>query len=400
MDEITERLRTMYEQYPYPAGEPNTRVCSSARLVLSYGTLSPPPGGKPLQILDAGCGRGVGTLGHARINHDAFITAVDINRTGLAEADRLAKREGVDNVKFQEVDLTTLSGLDVPPGGYDLIHSSGVIHHMPDPVAGLSALKSILAPHGAIVLMVYADRTNIDRIRRAVSLLTPRKKTIIEKLPILRDLLTALPDEWPNADAYPGAELVDCFLNVNERGYDVPDFFQLIDGAGLHFLRWCQPELWDLPTLFPNHPHLLSEASRLSTPDMLRLVYELCHRPRFECILTHKENRLREKVSPAQLLEERLEVSPDAIVQTGIRHLGQDTRTEGVFYRVRNKPVVNLEPDSFTARAVTWAMQTNTYFYGHDLRRATGGTGKLAASVVEDLVNEEFLYHPHKETTP
>ena len=51
-------------------------------------------------------------------------TAIDINRVALADATKKAGELGLTNIRFQDVDLMTLEGLDVPEGGFDVIISS------------------------------------------------------------------------------------------------------------------------------------------------------------------------------------------------------------------------------------------------------------------------------------
>src|SRR5258708_2151663 len=128
MDETTRAVRAMYEQFPYPAGAPMLRQGSSVHLLLSLGKLAPPA--RRLRALDAGCGRGVGAIGHALTQPDVDLLAVDINRVGLADAEAQAKHRGIKNVRFREIDLMTLEGLEVPDGGFDVVYSSGVIHHL------------------------------------------------------------------------------------------------------------------------------------------------------------------------------------------------------------------------------------------------------------------------------
>ena len=40
-------------------------------------------------------------------------------------------------------------------GKFDYIETSGVLHHLPDPVSGLTSLSKVLKPNGCIGIMVY-----------------------------------------------------------------------------------------------------------------------------------------------------------------------------------------------------------------------------------------------------
>ena len=190
MDQTTLAVRAMYERFPYPAhSAPQIRVGCDVRLALSYGRLPAPD--RPLRVLDAGCGRGVGLLGMASVQPDVQFLGVDMNRVALAEVRAEVARRGMANVAVQEVDLMTLAGLEVPEGGFDLIVSSGVLHHLSDPAEGLRRLRGALAPHGILTVMVYGQhgREGIYRLVRAIDALIPRDRPIEERLAVGRRLV-------------------------------------------------------------------------------------------------------------------------------------------------------------------------------------------------------------------
>ena len=60
-------------------------------------------------------------------------------------------------------------------GPFDYIDCCGVLHHLPDPLAGLRSLVSVLAPGGGLGLMVYAPhgRTGVYMLQDALRLLAP-----------------------------------------------------------------------------------------------------------------------------------------------------------------------------------------------------------------------------------
>ena len=62
-------------------------------------------------------------------------------------------------------------------GPFDYIDCCGVLHHLPDPAAGVEALLSVLAPGGGMGLMVYAPygRTGIYMLQEGLRLLAPRR---------------------------------------------------------------------------------------------------------------------------------------------------------------------------------------------------------------------------------
>jgi SAM-dependent methyltransferase len=88
---------------------------------------------------DAGCGSGRWDLLVApRVGHlhclDASDEALDVARRNLAD---------LSNVSFHEA---VLEAMALPDGGIDFGFSLGVIHHLPDPQAGLTACVKNLKP--------------------------------------------------------------------------------------------------------------------------------------------------------------------------------------------------------------------------------------------------------------
>ena len=94
-DATTLAVREFYELFPYPAsGAPQLRSGFDARFVLSLGRLDR-SAGRPLRILDAGCGRGVGLVTCAGLHPEAQVTGIDLCRPALAEARAELARRGL-----------------------------------------------------------------------------------------------------------------------------------------------------------------------------------------------------------------------------------------------------------------------------------------------------------------
>src|SRR5581483_6062732 len=103
------------------------------------------------------------------MNPEDEVIAFDLSEASLAHERFLQERHGLDNLKLFKGDLLDSGSMGQT---FDVIICTGVLHHMADPGAGLSALKSVLAPDGVMVLMVYGQtvRTGIymlqDSFRR------------------------------------------------------------------------------------------------------------------------------------------------------------------------------------------------------------------------------------------
>jgi SAM-dependent methyltransferase len=101
-------------------------------------------------VLDVGSGPGVAACRLAQLLPDANVVAADGATPLLAMAHERAARLGVgDRLTTREVSLPDgLAGL--PPA--DLVWCSGVVHHLPDPVAALRALGALVRPGGLLAI--------------------------------------------------------------------------------------------------------------------------------------------------------------------------------------------------------------------------------------------------------
>lgn len=404
MDEITQRVREMYEQYPYPQGAPMIRAATDARLVLSYLAASRVCSG-PLNVLDAGCGRGVGVLPCAALQPDVNFVGIDINRVALAEATANAMSRGITNLQFQEVDLMTLDGLEVPEGGFDVIYSSGVLHHLSDPAEGLKKLKEVLAPHGVLIMMVYAEhgRAPLYRLRNAVEILLPPDTPLSERIGPSRQLaqfmasqtLTGSP--WANTPKVVDVEFVDQVLNVNETSYSVDAMWSLMSDSGMQFVRWLEPDDWCTEKLLP--PGALREhASTMSAMERYRFIEQTSWRTTLQFVMTHEGNQARPELRPDEVESTVFCVSPEVTFQTVVRNLYGNQRVEELGYTLRNREPVIAESGPFALMLMLLRDQ-NLPFTGDMLVRIMGEEGvsrEVALAQLEQCVVREILYRPHR----
>ena len=99
-----------------------------------------------LDVLIAGCGTNQAAV-FAYTNPAARVVAVDISQPSLDHQQYLKDKHGLWNLELQLLPIEELPTLKLE---FDLIVSTGVLHHLADPTTGMEALKSCLRKDGAI----------------------------------------------------------------------------------------------------------------------------------------------------------------------------------------------------------------------------------------------------------
>ena len=404
MDDITQAIREQYEHYPYPSGPPMQRVATDARLLLSLGQKSRPDALQPIRVLDAGCGRGVGLLGCATLQPDVEFTGIDINRVALQELQEQIKARGLSNVRVQEINLMTLEGLDVPEGGYDVIYSSGVLHHLSDPDEGLRQLRSVLAPHGVISMMVYATygRQPLYRLINAAKLLNNSDASFSERIAPTRELAkycteTVLKETpWDHVAGTNDVEFVDLCLNANETSYSVDTMWSLLAATELKFLAWSLPEQWSAKVL--PEGELRDKAMTLSDLDLYRLVEQVTWQQSLELVIGHQENEPREVFDANEININAYAVSPEVsfYLESKNRRTGKNIQSLTYKRGSDEHPVVCTDISQVTALAIL--SEQFEAFTGDAFVQVMGEDGVAeqdAISSLEYFVAQGVLYRPH-----
>lgn len=120
------------------------------RLALADEVLSAQAGGKPMRLLDAGCGDGLLSLSLAKRHRDWRVLGVDRRDDLLEGARARARGRSLGNVRFEAADLTA----PLPESGFDAVVALECLHEIPDDEAALASMAGALAPGGLLALQV------------------------------------------------------------------------------------------------------------------------------------------------------------------------------------------------------------------------------------------------------
>jgi len=215
-------------------------------------------------ILVAGCGT-MQAAHYALRWPRAQVIGIDVSAKSIEFTRELKRKHGLDNLEVRQLAVERAAELGQT---FEHVVCTGVLHHLPDPDAGLRALHDILEPNGALNMMVYAPygRAGIyilqDYCRRL------RIGTTPSEIRDLAETLKALPADHPLApllrnspDFAETAGLADALLHPQDRSYSVPQLMDFLRSAGLEFGRWVRQA-----------PYLPWCGALASTPHHSRLV--------------------------------------------------------------------------------------------------------------------------------
>lgn len=275
-DARDQRVQSQYESYPYPERKPEdekTRLIAGSPSHLfelnHYVFGGARDLSKPMKALVAGGGTGDAAIMLAQHMRDAGVPGevvhLDLSGPSQAVAKARAEVRGLDNIRFVTGSLLDVAA--VAPGPWDYIDCCGVLHHLEDPDAGLTALAGQLAPDGGIGVMVYGEygRIGVYHMQDMLRTIAPgddmpddervaMAKRLAEALPktswIIRNGL--IRDHIGGGD--PG--IYDLFLHSRDRAYRVPDVVDFVTQANLRLTGFIEPYRYD-PDWLVRDPRIL-----------------------------------------------------------------------------------------------------------------------------------------------
>jgi tetratricopeptide (TPR) repeat protein/2-polyprenyl-3-methyl-5-hydroxy-6-metoxy-1,4-benzoquinol methylase len=173
-NKVSLKVQSQYEENPYPRWT-HLRKDSSTKYLNSYIQSKFPFAGFHLidedrnpEILIAGCGTGQHSIETSQLFKGAKILAVDLSMASLGYAKRKTEELGIESIEYAQADLLKLNSLGRT---FDVIESSGVLHHLENPFEGWEVLLSLLRSNGLMRLGLYSElaRRDIVRVRNLIS---------------------------------------------------------------------------------------------------------------------------------------------------------------------------------------------------------------------------------------
>ena len=279
--EITEKIRQQYNTGPYPRIPLEKSPKNDANSLYIHNLSTPYylRNQKAIEtegklILDAGCGSGYKSLILAEANPGAKIVGVDISEKSIELARQRLQYHGFDNTEFHVISIEDLPKLDL---SFDYINCDEVLYLLPEPSAGLQAMKSVLKPDGIIranlhSLLLRRDMFCAQEVFKLMGLMDGNPEAL--EVELVRDTMKALKDyvklkgrTWSPKHETDEQLVLMNYLLLGDKGYTIPEMFSVVRAADLEFIKMVNWWQWDLMSLF-KEPDNLPTFLAMSLPEI------------------------------------------------------------------------------------------------------------------------------------
>ena len=181
-------------------------------------------------------------------NVPGIIVHLDLSNASISLAREKAIVCGVSHrIQFIQGSLLNvgqdLTVMQHAPEGFDLVISTGVIHHLESPALGLETLGKALAKGGGLFIMVYGKygRNGIYPLQEALRKLVPlHSSNLHNRLNITKQLVQLLPVNHPFIIRNPNTrysdsdvELYDLLLHSQDTPFTVPSVLEMAKQANV-----------------------------------------------------------------------------------------------------------------------------------------------------------------------
>ncbi|MGC9505973.1 class I SAM-dependent methyltransferase [Baaleninema sp.] len=295
MTDVSDAVRQQFDRSPFPR-RPLDRSPQDDLPLLYRHTLVTPfykrdgqvIDTKNLTVLDAGCGSGYKALALALANPGISIVGVDFSESSIELAKHRLKHHQIENVEFHALSLENIDSLGLE---FDYINCDEVLYLLPDPVAGLRSLASVLKPHGILRGNLHSAFQRFDyfRAQQLFNMMGLMGDDVPDEMAIelVRETMNALKDfaklkasTWTPKLSQDQERIFANYLLREDKGFTVPQLFEMLHAAELEFISMVNWRQWNPLDLFAN-PDDLPAFLGMSLPETSiaeRLhLYELIH---------------------------------------------------------------------------------------------------------------------------
>jgi tetratricopeptide (TPR) repeat protein/SAM-dependent methyltransferase len=243
-DDVSLTVRRQYEENPYPrwvGSPPLTQPVTFDQYMRRQFPLAAyrDLGKSNVDILIAGCGTGRHSIAVAQMLIGAQVLAIDLSLSSLAYAKRKTMALGLRNVEYVQADILQLGSIDRT---FDVVDSTGVLHHLADPWTGWRVLLSLLRPAGCMRIGLYSESARRD-VTATMAFIAERgygrmPNDIRQCRQELMDFADGTPQKnvTTSSDFFTTSDCRDLLFHVQQQGLTIPALKAFLDQNELEFL--------------------------------------------------------------------------------------------------------------------------------------------------------------------
>ncbi len=286
----SEQVKKHFDEAPYPEIPFAESGCKDLNELYRWSLITPfyrkyqklinPVG---MAILDVGCGSGVIAQRLVEANPGISLTGIDLSPKSVEVAQNRFAHHGLEGHKF-----ITLSAEELPELNqtFDYINCHETLYLLPDPLAGLRAMKAVLNPGGIIRANLHSfhQRQSYFRIQTLFQYLGVTEDCSLQtSIDLVKSFVDCLQDYTILKSTWNSSSKTDEFITANmilqgDKGFTIPQMFQLLELAELDFVSMVNWQSWKLTNLFTDPKNIPEEFSLIfeaASADQLLYMYEL-----------------------------------------------------------------------------------------------------------------------------
>jgi SAM-dependent methyltransferase len=299
---VTRNVKAFYERFRFPGHRPMEQDSliffrKFSRLVAARSSA-----GRPLRVLDAGCGTGNTSLALAARFPDVEFTSVDLSSPSIAQARSACTAQDLKNLRFYEWNLLEPLAHERP---FDIVLCFGALHHTAQMQTALQTLSDALKQDGLLFLWVYGEygRYRHTLNLQLLSMLLEVEPVCTDPIAVAREFIENAGDGMAKRDLLGNRSsnpelrsffadtvwIADQFLNPNEIVVNMQDILKLAKDAGLRIVEWIGAP-GDAASCFKSH-ELEQRFARLSEEQQLIALDLLLKMDRYFLLLEKTHDR-------------------------------------------------------------------------------------------------------------
>jgi 2-polyprenyl-3-methyl-5-hydroxy-6-metoxy-1,4-benzoquinol methylase len=242
-DDVSLLVRQQYEENPYPrwVKAPASRAASFDQHVRQQFPRAPfcPFNRSPIDILIAGCGTGRHSIAVSQMLVGARVLAIDLSAASLGYAMRKTKECGLRNIDYMQADILKLGSIGRT---FDVIDSTGVLHHLADPWKGWRVLLTLLRPGGCMRIGLYSATARRDVTATMAFIAERGYGRSADDIRRCRQEIADFPGGTPQNrvtmswDFFSTSDCRDLLFHVQQQGMTIPAIKEFLHANGLEFL--------------------------------------------------------------------------------------------------------------------------------------------------------------------